>query len=111
MEKQVQLHSTEQTNAHALDWCCHVLLAGAIMHGQFSCAQECLESAGEWETAMALAVCAGDFGALRSMAAGLQVTTAPGRHACVLAISTSALVGLPSAHVAIAVSQDCSHHC
>jgi hypothetical protein len=48
--------------------------AGAIMHGQFSCAQECLEAAGEWETAMALAVCAGDFQALRSMAAGVQVT-------------------------------------
>jgi hypothetical protein len=43
------------------------------MHGQFSSAQECLEAAGEWETAMALAVCAGDFVALRSMAAGIQV--------------------------------------
>jgi hypothetical protein len=43
------------------------------MHGQFSCAQQCLEAAGEWETAMALAVCAGDFAALRSMAAGVQV--------------------------------------
>ncbi|KAF6258699.1 hypothetical protein COO60DRAFT_1088483 [Scenedesmus sp. NREL 46B-D3] len=53
----------------------HKLLAaaaGAIMHGQFSCAQACLEGAGEWETAMALAVCAGDFAALRSMASGVQ---------------------------------------
>eukprot|EP00878_Enallax_costatus_P005037 GHUV01005297.1.p1 GENE.GHUV01005297.1~~GHUV01005297.1.p1 ORF type:complete len:1446 (+),score=421.24 GHUV01005297.1:301-4638(+) len=50
--------------------------AGAIMHGQFSCAQECLEAAGEWETAMALAVCAGDFAALRNLAVGLQAGTA-----------------------------------
>lgn len=48
--------------------------AGAIMHGQFSCAQECLEAAGEWETAMALAVCAGDFASLRNLAVGLQVS-------------------------------------
>ena len=54
----------------------HKLLAaaaGAIMHGQFSCAQQCLEAAGEWETAIALAVCAGDFAALRNLAVGLQV--------------------------------------
>jgi hypothetical protein len=35
--------------------------------------QECLEAAGEWETLMAVCVCCGDFGALRSMAAGLKV--------------------------------------
>eukprot|EP00879_Flechtneria_rotunda_P017296 GHRR01018118.1.p1 GENE.GHRR01018118.1~~GHRR01018118.1.p1 ORF type:complete len:1217 (+),score=567.02 GHRR01018118.1:272-3922(+) len=57
----------------------HKLLAaaaGAIMHGQFSAAQQCLEAAGEWETAMVLAVCSGDFGYLRSLAAGLQAGTA-----------------------------------
>lgn len=37
------------------------------------CVQECLEAAGEWETLMAVCVCCGDFGALRSMAAGLKV--------------------------------------
>ncbi|WIA34203.1 hypothetical protein OEZ86_012559 [Tetradesmus obliquus] len=57
----------------------HKLLAaaaGATMHGQFSAAQQCLEAAGEWETAMALAVCAGDFGALRALVAGVQSSIA-----------------------------------
>jgi hypothetical protein len=50
--------------------CCAVLCC--------SVPQECLEAAGEWETLMAVCVCCGDFGALRSMAAGLKVRGAGG---------------------------------
>lgn len=41
--------------------------AGAIMHGQFSRAQDCLKSAGEWTTALTLAACRADFPSLREI--------------------------------------------
>jgi hypothetical protein len=44
------------------------------MHGQFQEAQQLLQAAGEWESSMALAVCSGDFAALRGLAAGLQAS-------------------------------------
>lgn len=47
--------------------------AGAIMHGQFNAAQECLRSAGEWETALSLAVCQADFAALRQLSVNVEV--------------------------------------
>ena len=33
--------------------------------------QECLKAAGEWETALSLAVCQADFAALRQLGSGL----------------------------------------
>jgi hypothetical protein len=44
--------------------------AGAICHGQFGSAAPLLRAAGEWETALALAVCQGDFSTLREMSLG-----------------------------------------
>jgi hypothetical protein len=54
----------------ARDVLCNAVLCCAVP-------QECLEAAGEWETLMAVCVCCGDFGALRSMAAGLKVSLSP----------------------------------
>jgi hypothetical protein len=49
-----------------------------MMHGQFGPAREMLVAAGEWETALALAVCQGDFASLRELAfPGASAAPAP----------------------------------
>lgn len=46
--------------------------AGAISHGQFSAARECLRCAGEWEDLVTVMVCQADFKALRDTANAME---------------------------------------
>ena len=72
--------------------------AGAMMHGQFGPAREMLAAAGEWETALAVAVCQGDFGALRDLA-GMEPAAAAADGAADFALP-GAPVSAPVAPVA-----------
>jgi hypothetical protein len=69
--------------------------AGAMMHGAFAPAREMLAAAGEWETAVALAVCQGDLSSLRELAfPGASAPPAPAAAAPVAAQPTGGGLGL-----------------